>query len=340
MSTTERQSEGLGSEQSSQLEKQDAVDWDGPDDPANPLNWSQAKKNMHVIFVSVFTLYANLAATMFAPGAEQLVSEFHIANSTIEAMTVSIYVLGFAVGPLNLAPLSEVSNLKAQVIGPVIGGFVTETIGWRWTFRIILIMSGVFSIISLIFLRETNAKVLMQRKAANVPEKPTTAAAPLDRESPGKMLRAAIIRHAKMLVFSPIVLLISLYSGALFGVIFLLFTTLPTLFESQYHFDIGLAGLAYQGLGLGMIIGLVLFAILSDKLLGQKRGGTVNRPEERLILMKWFAPITPVGCFYLRMERILSCPLDGSYCGYFCDRTWSFVHRHASSGLLGGFLWG
>lgn len=44
---------------------------------------------------------------MFAPGAEQLISEFHIANSTIEAMTVSIYVLGFAVGPLILAPLSE-----------------------------------------------------------------------------------------------------------------------------------------------------------------------------------------------------------------------------------------
>ncbi|KAJ5415973.1 Major facilitator superfamily domain general substrate transporter [Penicillium sp. CMV-2018d] len=340
MSTTEGQSGGLGSEQSSQLEKQDAVDWDGPDDLANPLNWSQAKKNMHVIFVSVFTLYANLAATMFAPGAEQLISKFHIANSTIEAMTVSIYVLGFAVGPLILAPLSElygrlviyhICNLfyfgftagcafstnvsmflvfrlggrlwpclpwdPSQVIGPVIGGFVTETIGWRWTFRIILIMSGIFSIISLIFLRETNAKVLLQRKAANVSEKSTTAAAPLDRESPGKMLRAAIIRPAKMLIFSPIVLLISLYSGTLFGVIFLLFTTLPTLFESQYHFDTGLAGLAYLGLGLGMIVGLVLFAILSDKLLGQKRGGTVNRPEERLILMKWFAPITPVGCF-------------------------------------------
>ena len=58
MSTTDRQFEGLGLDQSSQLEKQDALDWDGPDDPANPLNWSQAKKNMHVIFVSVFTLYA------------------------------------------------------------------------------------------------------------------------------------------------------------------------------------------------------------------------------------------------------------------------------------------
>lgn len=57
MSTTERQSESLDLDKSSQFEKHDAVDWDGPDDPANPLNWSQTKKNMHVIFVSVFTLY-------------------------------------------------------------------------------------------------------------------------------------------------------------------------------------------------------------------------------------------------------------------------------------------
>lgn len=34
------------------------VDWDGPDDSANPLNWSSFKSNLHVIIVSVFTLYA------------------------------------------------------------------------------------------------------------------------------------------------------------------------------------------------------------------------------------------------------------------------------------------
>lgn len=44
---------------------------------------------------------------MFAPGAEQLISEYHITSSAIEAMAASIYVLGFSVGPLILAPLSE-----------------------------------------------------------------------------------------------------------------------------------------------------------------------------------------------------------------------------------------
>ena len=44
---------------------------------------------------------------MFAPGAEELATEFSITSSTVTAMTVSLYVLGFALGPLLLAPLSE-----------------------------------------------------------------------------------------------------------------------------------------------------------------------------------------------------------------------------------------
>lgn len=46
-------------------------------------------------------------------------------------------------GFLSLAvpsPLSQNLVLTwAECIGPVIGGFVTEYIGWRWTFWIILI---------------------------------------------------------------------------------------------------------------------------------------------------------------------------------------------------------
>lgn len=44
---------------------------------------------------------------MFAPGAAELAEEFNITNSTVTAMTISLYVLGFALGPLLLAPLSE-----------------------------------------------------------------------------------------------------------------------------------------------------------------------------------------------------------------------------------------
>ncbi|KAH8673244.1 major facilitator superfamily domain-containing protein [Ilyonectria robusta] len=346
------------------------VDWDGPNDPENPLNWSSSKKNMHVIIVSLFSLAANLAATMFAPGAEQLVNEFRVTDSTVAAMTVSLYVLGFALGPLILAPLSElygrlivyhfcnivyfaftagcafstnvtmflvfriicgcaasgpmsigggtVADITPQeergkamalfamgpllgpVVGPIMGGFVSENVGWRWTFRIILILSGVIGVATAIFTRETNAAVLLQQKTERMRKQTGNdkLVPKVTREgTPRQMLLRAIVRPLKMLIFSPIVLLISLYTGILFGLVFLLFTTFPALFEGIYDFNAGIAGLAYLGLGLGMVVGLVLFSVLSDKLLGQKKDGPVAQPEKRLILMKWFGPITPLGCF-------------------------------------------
>lgn len=44
---------------------------------------------------------------MFAPGVADLALEFGVTNTIVVLMTVSIYVLGFALGPLILAPLSE-----------------------------------------------------------------------------------------------------------------------------------------------------------------------------------------------------------------------------------------
>lgn len=34
------------------------IDWDGPDDPEHPLNWSKTQKNLHLLVVSLFTLAA------------------------------------------------------------------------------------------------------------------------------------------------------------------------------------------------------------------------------------------------------------------------------------------
>lgn len=111
------------------------------------------------------------------------------------------------------------------------------------------------------------------------------------------MLLRSIVRPLKLLICSPIVLLVSLYAGVVFGLVYLLFTTFSNVFREVYGFSEGTSGLAYLGLGVGMLVGLVLFTKLSDKLLGQSQGDTVACPENRLILMKWFGPITPLGCF-------------------------------------------
>lgn len=101
------------------------VDWDGPNDPQNPMNWPQSTRTGHVILVSAITLIvcahlplnpsppltksqtSNLASTMYAPGAPLLMQDFYATNPTIGSLTVTIYLLGFALGPLLVAPLSE-----------------------------------------------------------------------------------------------------------------------------------------------------------------------------------------------------------------------------------------
>ena len=49
----------------------------------------------------------NLASTMFAPGAALLMADFHQTSTVIATLTVTIYLLGFALGPLVISPLSE-----------------------------------------------------------------------------------------------------------------------------------------------------------------------------------------------------------------------------------------
>lgn len=47
-----------------------------------------------------------------------------------------------------------------------------------------------------------------------------------------------------------------------------------------------------------MVVGIVLFSRLSDKLMNRKGGGSERRPELRLLLMIWTTPVIPIGCFW------------------------------------------
>lgn len=126
--------------------------------------------------------------------------------------------------------------------------------------------------------------------------------------------KRSIVRPLKMLVLSPIVLSTSLYVGVVYGYLYLMFTTFPLVFEGTYHFSQGSVGLCYLGLGVGSMIGVVVFAVTSDKIL-KKHGTdqaenpddtlqrttttastrTLVKPEMRLPMMIWSAPLIPVG---------------------------------------------
>ncbi|KAF5370308.1 hypothetical protein D9758_006889 [Tetrapyrgos nigripes] len=84
------------------------VDWDGPEDPENPRNWAYRRKWSQTLITSAFTFVSPLSSSMIAPAAVQMAGDLDIRGSFLIALSVSIYVLAYAVGPLFLGPLSEV----------------------------------------------------------------------------------------------------------------------------------------------------------------------------------------------------------------------------------------
>ncbi|KNG49246.1 proteasome component pre4 [Stemphylium lycopersici] len=83
------------------------VDWDGPDDPANPQNWPAKKKWGIIAALGAVTLITPLASSFFAPGVPQVMRAFNETSNVMASFVVSVYILGFAIGPLIIAPMSE-----------------------------------------------------------------------------------------------------------------------------------------------------------------------------------------------------------------------------------------
>ncbi|EWZ97444.1 hypothetical protein FOWG_01915 [Fusarium oxysporum f. sp. lycopersici MN25] len=85
----------------------DIVWWDGDKDRQNPYNFATWKKVLNCVLVSALTFVTPLASSMFAPGVPQLMVEFGSQSRELASFCVSVYVLGFAAGPMIFAPLSE-----------------------------------------------------------------------------------------------------------------------------------------------------------------------------------------------------------------------------------------
>jgi hypothetical protein len=102
----EKSSQEISTE--SELPDPNIITWDSPSDPENPMNWTSLWKLSNIILISALTFVTPLASSMFAPGVPALMVEFESTNTALAGFVVSVYILGFAFGPLFLAPLSEI----------------------------------------------------------------------------------------------------------------------------------------------------------------------------------------------------------------------------------------
>ncbi|KAI2736501.1 hypothetical protein DTO013E5_8561 [Penicillium roqueforti] len=352
------------------------VGWDGQDDLNNPQNFPANKKWTLLALISAMTLISPLASSMFSPAISYVAAEFGETNETILSFSVSIYILGYAFGPLLLAPMSEVYGrrvvlsaanwffvvwqigcaransietlivcrlfagiggsgcltlgagviadmfpreqrgmatavwamgpLIGPVVGPIAGGFLGQEAGWRWVFWLLLIVGGIVSLGVEFLNKETYAEVLIRWKT----EKLVKETGRMDLRSAydtnkepvtlGQTMVQSFKRPVLLFVKSPIVFLLCLYMSFVYGLLYLFFTTIPSVFTQKYGFSVGLSGLAYLGIGFGFIGGLAIIAFTNDRMVMSataKNGGKFE-PQMRLPMMIIFACILPISFFW------------------------------------------
>lgn len=82
------------------------VDWED-DEPGNPYNWTPKKKWLNIAILSALTLLTPLGSSFFAPAVPRVMADFNSTSELEATFVVSVYLLGFAFGPILIAPLSE-----------------------------------------------------------------------------------------------------------------------------------------------------------------------------------------------------------------------------------------
>lgn len=73
------------------------VGWDGPNDPANPMNFSTARKWWITIILALVTFCVSFASSVFSTATQITSAQFDVSLEVM-ILGVSLYVLGFAFG--------------------------------------------------------------------------------------------------------------------------------------------------------------------------------------------------------------------------------------------------
>jgi DHA1 family multidrug resistance protein-like MFS transporter len=89
------------------LHQTSLVDWSGPEDPSNPLNWPLSHKIIMTFIIAFYTFAVYVGSSIYTSSQEAVIEIFGVSH--VEgSLGLALYVLGYGIGCLLFSPLSEV----------------------------------------------------------------------------------------------------------------------------------------------------------------------------------------------------------------------------------------
>ncbi|KAI9735298.1 MAG: MFS siderochrome iron transporter 1 [Claussenomyces sp. TS43310] len=118
-----------------------------PNDPRNAMNFQPWRKWMITLLVAFATLAVAFVSSAYSGGVVQVMEEFNV-GSEVATLGISLFVLGFAIGPLLWAPMSEMFGRQLLFIGTyaALTAFNAGAAGSQniWTLIILRFFAGSF----------------------------------------------------------------------------------------------------------------------------------------------------------------------------------------------------
>lgn len=184
-----------------------------------------------------------------------------------------------------------------MILGPVVGGYLVDAKGWRWTMWIVIILGGAL-LVPLALLEESYKPVILKRRALArgqaLPPKP-------DPKTALKMIFTITLARPTLMLFKePIVQAVALYSSFAFAVLFGFFEAYPFVFQREYGMNLGETGLCFLGIAAGLCVGCIIY-LVQDKVFyvpARRKHHGSPPPEIRLIPAMIGSGLMPVGLFW------------------------------------------
>ena len=180
----------------------------------------------------------------------------------------------------------SIGPLNGPVFGAVIGGSVTQYLGWRWSNWLILIFAG-FSFAMLCCIKETYPPVILRRQANELRLK-TGDGRWWSRHEQNvplrEMLRVNLSRPLKMTFQEPIIIFFNVYIGLIYGILYLCFVAYPYVFQEVRGWTLGLSGLAFLGIGLGGLLTIVAEPLIKRMIRSHKPDPVTGSPPPECMM--------------------------------------------------------
>ncbi|TVY64227.1 putative transporter [Lachnellula suecica] len=105
----------LPSKEEGKAKDPNQVEWDGDNDQENPRNWSNGYKSWITFQLGMLALAASLGSSIISP-ANDTIADYVGVSEEVSILSISLYILGFAFGPLCWAPVSELWGRRISML--------------------------------------------------------------------------------------------------------------------------------------------------------------------------------------------------------------------------------